>query len=33
VEEQGAAWGAERRVANLVEDDEIGMGEPRGDLA
>ena len=32
VEEQRAAGGAERQVAKLVEDDEIGVGEPRGDL-
>ena len=33
MEEQGAAGGAERQVAKLVEDDEIGVGEPRRDLA
>src|SRR6202161_933915 len=33
MEEQGPAGGAERQVAKLVEDDEIGMGEPGGDLA
>src|SRR5882757_6747726 len=33
VEEQGPAGGAERQVAKLVEDDEIGVGEPRRDLA
>src|SRR6202453_2540813 len=33
MEEQGSARGAERQVAKLVEDDEIGVGEPRRDLA
>src|SRR5580693_8933062 len=33
MEEQGPAGGAERQVAKLVEDDEIGVGEPRRDLA
>jgi hypothetical protein len=33
VEEQGPAGGAERQVAELVEDDEIGVGEPGCDLA
>src|ERR1700678_863213 len=33
MEEQGAAGGAERQVAKLVEDDEIGVGEPGCDLA
>src|SRR5271156_5341130 len=33
MEEQGSAGGAERQVAKLVEDDEIGVGEPRRDLA
>ena len=33
MEEQGPAGGAERQVAELVEDDEIGVGEPPGDLA
>src|SRR6202167_2456299 len=33
MEEQGSAGGAERQVAQLVEDDEIGVGEPGGDLA
>src|ERR1700735_5356208 len=33
MEEQGPAGGAERQVAKLVEDDEIGVGEPGGDLA
>ena len=32
VEEQRTAGGAERQVAKLVEDDEIGVGEPRRDL-
>jgi hypothetical protein len=32
MEEQGSAGGAERQVAKFVEDDEIGMGEPRCDL-
>ena len=33
MEEQGPAGGAERQVAKLVEDDEIGVGEPRRDLS
>jgi hypothetical protein len=33
MEEQGPAGGAERQVAKLVEDDEIGVGEPGCDLA
>src|ERR1700734_3646770 len=33
MEEQGPAGGAERQVTKLVEDDEIGVGEPGGDLA
>ena len=33
MEEQGPAGGAERQIAKLVEDDEIGVGEPRRDLA
>ena len=33
MEEQRSAGGAERQVAKLVEDDEIGVGEPRRDLA
>jgi hypothetical protein len=33
MEEQGSARGAERQVAELVEDDEIGVGEPGGDLS
>src|SRR6202167_5868621 len=33
MEEQGSAGGAERQVAQLVEDDEIGVGEPGGDLS
>src|ERR1700722_16722215 len=33
MEEQGPARGAERQVTKLVEDDEIGVGEPGGDLA
>src|SRR6202042_2390667 len=33
MEEQSAARGAERQVTKLVEDDEIGVGEPRRDLA
>lgn len=33
MEEQGPAGGAERQVAKLVEDDQIGVREPRGDLA
>jgi hypothetical protein len=33
VEEQGPAGSAERQVAKLVEDDEIGVGEPRRNLS
>src|ERR1700730_3486941 len=33
MEEQCPAAGAERQVAKLVEDDEIGVGEPRRDLS
>ena len=33
MEEQRSAGAAERQVAKLVEDDEIGIGEPPGDLA
>jgi hypothetical protein len=33
MEEQGSAGGAERQIAKLVEDDEIGVGEPGRDLA
>src|ERR1700692_2963269 len=33
MEEQRSAGGAERQVAQLVEDDEIGVGESRRDLA
>src|ERR1700722_10655075 len=33
MEEQCSAGGAERQVAKLVEDDEIGVGEPRRDLS
>ena len=33
MEEQGAAGGAERQVAQLVEDDEVGVGEARRDLS
>jgi hypothetical protein len=33
MEEQGSARGAERQIAKLVEDDEIGVGKPGGDLA
>jgi hypothetical protein len=33
MEQQGAAGGAERRVAKFVEDDEIGADQPFGDLA
>jgi hypothetical protein len=28
MEEQGSAGGAERQIAKLVEDDEIGVSEP-----
>ena len=33
MEEQRSAGGAERQIAKLVEGDEIGVGEPGGDLA
>src|SRR6202020_3284881 len=33
MEEQGSAGGDEEQVANEVEDDEIGVGEPGGDLS
>ena len=33
MEQQGAAGGAERQVAKLVEDDEVGVREPSGNLA
>src|SRR5579871_2168838 len=33
MEEQRSAGGAERQVAQLVEDDEIGVGKSRRDLA
>ena len=33
MEEQGSAGGAERQIAKLVEDDEIGVGELGCDLA
>ena len=33
MEEQRSAGGAERQIAKLVEDDEIGVGEPSRDLA
>jgi hypothetical protein len=33
MEEQGPAGGAERQVGKLVEDDEIGVGEPGCDLS
>jgi hypothetical protein len=33
MEEQGPARGAERQVSELVEDDEIGVGKSRRDLA
>src|SRR4029077_8685969 len=33
IEEQRPAGGAERQIAKLVEDDEIGVGEPGCDLA
>ena len=32
MEEQGPAGGAERQVAELVEDDEVGVHEALGDL-
>src|ERR1700735_5607469 len=33
MEEQGSAGSAERQVTRVGEDDEIGVGEPRRDLA
>ena len=33
MEEQCAAGGAERQVAEFVEDDEVGVGQPPGDLS
>ena len=33
MEEQSSAGGAERQVAKLVEDDEIGVGKPGCDLS
>jgi hypothetical protein len=33
VEQQGSTGGAERQIAQLVEDDEIGVGESRRDPA
>src|SRR3984957_15780725 len=33
MEEQGPSRGAERQIAKLVEDDEIGVSEPGRDLA
>ena len=33
MEEQSSAGGAERQVAKLVEDDEVGVGEPPRNLA
>src|ERR1700722_2864025 len=33
MEEQRSAGGAERQVTQLVEDDEIGVGKPGGDLS
>ena len=33
MEEQGSPGSAERQVAKLVEDDEIGVSEPGGDLS
>src|SRR5277367_1370362 len=33
MEEQRSAGGAERQVAEFVEDDEVGIGEPACDLA
>ena len=32
VEQKGSALGAERQVTKLVEDDEIAVRQPRGDL-
>jgi hypothetical protein len=32
MEQQRPAGAAERKVAELIEDDEIGMNEPRRDL-
>ena len=33
MEEQGAARGTEGQVSELIEDDEIGVSEPAGDLS
>ena len=33
MEEQGPAGGAERQVAEFVQDDEVGVGEAPGDLS
>ena len=33
MEEQGSAGGAEWEVAEFVEDDDVGMREPRRDLS
>src|SRR3984957_19526230 len=33
MEEQGPAGGAERQVAKLIEDDEVGMGQSPCDLS
>ena len=33
MEEQGCAGGAERQVAELIQDDEVGIGEPSCDLS
>src|SRR5271154_6748596 len=33
VEEQRSAGGAERQIAKLIQDDEVGMGEPARDLS
>jgi hypothetical protein len=33
MEEQRPAGGAERQVAEFVQDDEVGVGEPRRDLS
>ena len=33
MEEQGSAGGAEREVAEFVEDDEVGVGEAPRDLS
>ena len=32
MEEQGSAGGAERQVTELIQDDEVGIGEPSCDL-